>query len=192
MTQKFIEITTISHQEECYTVFTLPSGTISITHKSHFPSFITKDILLHSGKWFYEITIIKNGLIQMGWATKHFNPTDPRDGVGDDNDSFAYDGRRKLKWGQGAIHEEYGKEWKSGDVIGAMIDLDDKKIEFTLNGINLGVAFKNINTNGGMYPAFSMSYGSEVEVNFGSDLIKFPATDYIPVHNVLNKFTTSN
>ena len=63
-------------------------------------------------------------------------------GIGDSRDSFAYDGKRMLKWNE--RRETYGEVWSAGDVIAAYIDLDKKEISFSRNGNSLGVAFRNI------------------------------------------------
>ena len=62
---------------------------------SHFPSLRLNDVSLQrmSGRWFYEVTILTNGLMQIGWADSHFR-CDPGcgQGVGDHLHSWAFDG----------------------------------------------------------------------------------------------------
>jgi hypothetical protein len=47
----------------------------------------------------FEIELLSEGLLQVGWATERCNFDVSRGrGVGDDNYSYAYDGMRAKKW----------------------------------------------------------------------------------------------
>ena len=73
------------------------------------------------------------------------------------------------KWHAGA--ESWGGEWKAGDVLGCMADLDAKTLSFSLNGsvdAPMGLAFEGIEFNGGVFPALTASLCSVV-CNFGED-----------------------
>ena len=52
---------------------------------SHFPSIKLNEISLQrmSGRWFYEVIILSDGLMQIGWADSHFR-CDPTCGQGND------------------------------------------------------------------------------------------------------------
>lgn len=52
------------------------------------------------------------------------------------------DGKRVRKWN--VKSQAYGEAWASGDVIGSLIDLDKGEISFMRNGVNMGVAFRNV------------------------------------------------
>ena len=45
-------------------------------------------------------------------------------GVGDVNQSYAFDGDRRKRWLAGAA-SAYGEPWVAGDIIGCCIDLPD-------------------------------------------------------------------
>lgn len=60
-------------------------------------------------------------------------------GVGDDDTSYAYDGARVCKWHD--VYEDWGENWKAGDVVGTLIDLDLGVIYYWLNDKCLGIAF---------------------------------------------------
>lgn len=71
---------------------------------------------LRRGKWYYEVVMESEGLVQMGWAAPSFEGnSESGDGIGDDDSSFSFDGSRGLKWH--GESEEYGKKWKVGDVV---------------------------------------------------------------------------
>jgi hypothetical protein len=68
-------------------------------------------------------------------------------GVGDKGTtgrSWAYDGRSGNKCYNGASSYGASYTWQAGDVVGCLLDLDAGKIAFTLNDIELGVAFVEV------------------------------------------------
>lgn len=133
------------------------------------------------GKWMYEVMLETSGIQQLGWATLSCPFTDHK-GVGDADDSYAYDGRRVSKWNKDA--ETYGQSWVVGDIIGCCIDLDRDEILFYRNGNSLGVAFQGIRKMGpgfGYYPAVSLSQGERCELNFGARPFKYPIEGYLPL-----------
>ncbi|KAH7565886.1 hypothetical protein JRO89_XS08G0031300 [Xanthoceras sorbifolium] len=133
------------------------------------------------GKWMYEVTLETSGIQQLGWATRSCPFTDHK-GVGDADDSYAFDGRRVKKWNKEA--ELYGQSWVAGDVIGCCIDLESDEISFYRNGDSLGVAFSGIRKMWpklGYYPAISLSQGERCELNFGGRPFKYPINCYLPL-----------
>ncbi|PON50865.1 43kDa postsynaptic protein [Trema orientale] len=138
---------------------------------------------LWKGKWMYEVILETSGIQQLGWATLSCPFTDHK-GVGDADDSYAFDGKRVRKWNKEA--EPYGQSWVVGDVIGCCIDLDQNEIMFYRNGVSLGVAFHGIRKMGrgyGYYPAISLSQGERCELNFGSRPFKYPVEGYLPLQS---------
>ena len=135
-----------------------------------------------SGKWCYEVTLLSNGLMQIGFC-QLITPFSRHGGVGDDLTSFAYDGYRKMKWNKD--RKEYGKIWDIGDVVGCCIDMDKKIIEYFLNGQPLGIAFNSIpkGENIAFFPGISFSRGESVIFNFGQLPFKYEYKNY-------NKFDT--
>lgn len=133
------------------------------------------------GKWMYEVTLETSGIQQLGWATLSCPFTDHK-GVGDADDSYAYDGKRVSKWNKEA--QSYGQPWVVGDVIGCCIDLDGDEISFYRNGVSLGVAFIGIRKmvpGLGYYPAISLSQGERCELNFGEIPFRYPVKGFLPI-----------
>ncbi|KAG0207443.1 RING finger and SPRY domain-containing protein 1 [Mortierella sp. GBA30] len=134
------------------------------------------------GKWYYEVTLVTAGIMQLGWATAHcqFSPEDGT-GVGDDIFGFAYDGCRRLIWADGES-EPYGdmEAWKPGDVLGFYLDADNALMECFLNGNSLGPISPfskdhfSIQATSGYYPAFSFTSFQQATVNFGAAPFKYP------------------
>ncbi|XP_068642328.1 E3 ubiquitin-protein ligase RKP isoform X2 [Aristolochia californica] len=132
-------------------------------------------------KWMYEVILETSGIQQVGWAT-HSCPFTDRKGVGDAEDSYAFDGRRVSKWNIEA--ETYGQPWVIGDVIGCCINLDTDEILFYRNGVSLGVAFDKVRKMApgfGYYPAISLSQGERCDINFGGRPFRYPIEGYCPL-----------
>ncbi|KAL6552196.1 hypothetical protein OROGR_008350 [Orobanche gracilis] len=144
-------------------------------------SSVRANTCVWKGKWMYEVTLETCGIQQLGWVTIACPFTDHK-GVGDADDSYAYDGRRVSKWNKEA--EPYGQSWVVGDVIGCCVDLDCDDILFYRNGISLGVAFGGIRKmvpGLGYYPAISLSQGERCELNFGGHPFKYPIKGFLPI-----------
>lgn len=180
---------------------------------------------------------------KIGWANHLFLSTEGRlaeDGVGDDSQSWAYDGMRGKKW-NGEDHD-YGTDvvagredkgsssgskgktvkapvqgsaetdadltsagaevekssWKVGDIVGCLLDLTAPpgsdgprgRMSFTLNGVNLGVAYDDVSLSstssassskssgdgkvGYFYPAMSLEDGEAVLLNIGQRPFSHP------------------
>jgi len=134
---------------------------------------VKANVKLRSGKWYYEARLDSYGLVQIGWCTSAFKPdTAAGNGVGDDENSWAYDGSRQQKWHGGS--ESYGQYWSSGDIIGCAVDLDNKKMNFFRNGSDMGVAYEGFNFGDGLCPAASFSNGQSMTFNFGKTNFRYP------------------
>lgn len=130
------------------------------------------------GKWMYEVTLETAGLQQIGWATISC-PFTEHTGVGDADDSYAFDGKRVIKWNLNA--EPYGQSWVVGDVIGCCIDFENDEISYYRNGVSLGVAFNGIRKmvpGLGYYPAISLSQGERCDLNFGARPFRYPILEF--------------
>jgi hypothetical protein len=129
---------------------------------------------INSGKWYYEVEILSNGPIIVGWSSVScLSNTD----ISEDPKSYSFDCSIARKWHLGS--EPFGKVCSPGDVLGVMIDFQDKNICFSLNGeflidqVGSEIAFENIATGddiGGYVPAVSLFNGQRIRLNFGQDV----------------------
>jgi hypothetical protein len=54
--------------------------------------------------------------------------------VGDEANSWALDGLRKLRWHAGKRAPYSMTSWEVGDVVGCLLDLDKLEMRFSING----------------------------------------------------------
>ena len=129
-----------------------------------------------------EETPNQDPLTQIGWATGQFvrlHDTRSNNGVGDDSHSFSFDGSRQFKWF--GTSTSWGTAFKprGNRVLGVAVDMKNGKLLFGLDGNwghPMGVAFEGVDTNVGLYPAFSGSW-HKISVNFGESDMKYGPPD---------------
>lgn len=148
--------------------------------------------LLCTKKLYYEVELVTDNKMQIGWATSSFEcKEEENNGVGDTDNSWSYDGFNQKMYNED--EKEYGKEskWKCGDIIGCFYDGKSKEISFSRNGRSLGIAFSDIKIENdeGIYPAISLEVGQKVRINLGQKTFKYPLSDgYEDVWNILQSF----
>jgi hypothetical protein len=152
-----------------------------------FASVGSRLLLVTEGQWYYEATLQTAGCIQLGWADAAFiGMADVGEGVGDGSHSWAYDGWRQLKWHGGSC--KWGRQWRAKDVVGCLVNMDERSMSFTLNGssVGMGVAFTDFESSGGVYPCASFNSGQSIRWNFGVTPFKFPPPEgYRPIFESL-------
>lgn len=102
-------------------------------------------------------------------------------GVGDTKNSYGFDGSKQRIW---HVHtQKYGPYWRSGDVFGVCLDLNDGKIEYYRNGVSLGVAFNDVARGPGiaLFPAASLAFDESFTANFGGSAFRHPVDGYNPL-----------
>ena len=156
-----------------------------------FTTVALPSLRLTSGRWCYEVTMCSEEVVfpQIGWAREGFRPGAEL-GVGDDEFSYAYDGDRCKLW-HGGGHDDFGREWEAGDVVGCYLDLDEGIILFTVNGTLVEFddeeeegtrpAFDGVSP-GRWFPALTLKSGT-CRVNFGERDLDHPEAleGYSPV-----------
>ncbi|KAG0182048.1 hypothetical protein DFQ29_006028 [Apophysomyces sp. BC1021] len=141
-------------------------------------------------KYAFEVVLATDGLMQVGWVNDNFE-IDPEGGtgVGDDGESYGYDGYRAKKWhGRHSIaRSSYGSEWTSNDVITSTLDLVRGEIKYYKNGTDMGVAFTGVPNDRSWYPAMSISTGQGCEFRFGGplDKLRYLPDGYMPMASLV-------
>lgn len=87
--------------------------------------------------------------MQIGWATKSskFLSHDGY-GIGDDKHSIAFDGCRKLIWHNAKSAPHSLPVWKSGSILGCLLNIVEQEVIFSLDG-HLTEPYKHIFNNSG-------------------------------------------
>ncbi|KAI9266256.1 concanavalin A-like lectin/glucanase domain-containing protein [Helicostylum pulchrum] len=129
-----------------------------------------------SGVWYYEVLLLTNGVMQIGWGTKKCVFLQEEGcGVGDDPNGFAFDTYRSAIWAASeAIYPRTRRNighCKTGDVLGSLLDMDKGLCTFFVNGQDLGLTVQ-FQTSAkkhmlGLFPIISLTSHQHVIVNFG-------------------------
>ncbi|DAZ94132.1 TPA: hypothetical protein N0F65_010376 [Lagenidium giganteum] len=154
----------------------------SVKAIEHFPTVKLGKVAITagSGLWYFEVLMLTDGLMQIGYIDNEFVADAVQgQGVGDHNSSWAFDGFRRKKWNVNSY--DYGDAWHTGDVVGVLLDTDRMELSYFLNGKFLGVAFTAlpISATSLLYPAASLNADQIIQFNFGvaganADLSKGP------------------
>uniref|UniRef100_A0A8C3IPA6 Ryanodine receptor 3 n=1 Tax=Chrysemys picta bellii TaxID=8478 RepID=A0A8C3IPA6_CHRPI len=127
-----------------------------------------------SGKWYFEFEAVTGGDMRVGWARPGCRPDIE---LGADDQAFVFEGSRGQRWHLGSGF--FGRNWQPGDVVGCMINLDDKSMIFTLNGelliTNKGseLAFADFEIEKGLVPICSLGLSQIGRMNLGMNASTF-------------------
>ncbi|KAG9481022.1 hypothetical protein GDO78_010331 [Eleutherodactylus coqui] len=129
---------------------------------------------VESGKWYFEFEVVTGGDMRVGWARPSCRPDIE---LGADDRAFVFEGSRGQCWNMGSSF--FGRNWQPGDVVGSMINLEDKSMIFTLNGelliTNQGseLAFADFEIENGFVPVCSLGLSQIGRMNLGRDASTF-------------------
>ncbi|UMM30905.1 hypothetical protein L5515_012597 [Caenorhabditis briggsae] len=136
--------------------------------------------LYGGGKYYYEVTITRDGLCRIGWATLAGSLK-----IGTDFESFGYGGTGKKSFGK--KFDDYGTSFTTNDVLGCLLDLDNLKIWWSKNGQHFPTAYhidkKFQSPATCLFPAV-LCQNSGLAVNFGGGSAPFkypPGPDTVGV-----------
>lgn len=158
------------------------------------------------GVYFYEALLLTNGPVRIGWATAQSDfELNEVERLGDDEFSIAFDGYSKCIFHERKAYSTNCKAncWTAGDVIGALIDIEDGKVTFYLNGSpihckkKLAKKFAKLTesriTDEPMamftfYAAASLAAHDHVYFNFGQQPFAYPPKDvkFVDFHTAAN------
>ncbi|KAG9509304.1 RING finger and SPRY domain-containing protein 1 [Fragariocoptes setiger] len=133
---------------------------------------------ISEGIFYYEVKLITAGVMQLGFATKASRFLNHEGfGIGDDDQSLAFDGCRQLLWHNAQSIPVKLPRWKPGDIVGCLIDLTKREVTFSLNGATVPPCielFKDKADNIEYYAAASFMSFQQCEFNFGSKAFEYP------------------
>uniref|UniRef100_A0A674EJQ8 Ryanodine receptor 3 n=1 Tax=Salmo trutta TaxID=8032 RepID=A0A674EJQ8_SALTR len=127
-----------------------------------------------TGKWYFEFEALTGGDMRVGWA----RPGCRSDfDLGMDDQAYVFDGYKGRRMHMGARF--FGQSWNKGDVVGCMINMEDKSMVFTLNGeliiTNKGseLCFVDFETEDGFIPVCCLAQSEIGRMNLGKDASTF-------------------
>uniref|UniRef100_A0A8K9XSM8 Ryanodine receptor 3 n=1 Tax=Oncorhynchus mykiss TaxID=8022 RepID=A0A8K9XSM8_ONCMY len=127
-----------------------------------------------TGKWYFEFEALTGGDMRVGWA----RPGCRSDfDLGMDDQAYIFDGYKGRRMHMGARF--FGQSWNKGDVVGCMINMEDKSMVFTLNGelliTNKGseLCFVDFETDDGFIPVCCLAQSEIGRMNLGKDASSF-------------------
>ncbi|XP_065491147.1 ryanodine receptor 3 isoform X3 [Caloenas nicobarica] len=135
---------------------------------------VEQSYAVKSGKWYFEFEAVTGGDMRVGWARPGCRPDVE---LGADDQAFVFEGSKGQRWHQGSGF--FGRSWQPGDVVGCMINLDDKSIIFTLNGELLitskgsELAFADFGIESGFVPICALGLSQIGRMNLGMDASTF-------------------
>ncbi|XP_064003828.1 ryanodine receptor 3 [Pogoniulus pusillus] len=135
---------------------------------------VEQSYAVKSGKWYFEFEAVTGGDMRVGWARPGCRPDIE---LGSDDQAFVFEGSKGQRWHQGSGF--FGRSWQPGDVVGCMINLDDKSIIFTLNGELLitskgsELAFADFGIESGFVPICALGLSQIGRMNLGMDASTF-------------------
>ncbi|CAL8317339.1 unnamed protein product [Merluccius merluccius] len=127
-----------------------------------------------TGKWYFEFEALSGGDMCVGWARPGCRPDME---LGMDDQAFVFDGYRGRRMHRGSRY--FGRTWSKGDVVGCMINMEDKSMIFTLNGELLitgkgsELCFCDFETEDGFIPVCSLGMSQIGRMNLGKDASTF-------------------
>lgn len=132
-----------------------------------------------SGIWYYEVTIVTAGVMQIGWATKDSSFLNHEGyGIGDDEFSIGYDGCRQRIWYDAHSKPHHHSCWRPGDILGLLLDVVNQQLVFSLNGNPLPPECDLFScARRGFFAAASFMSYQQCEFNFGAKPFVYPPRD---------------
>lgn len=141
--------------------------------------------VIKTGRYYYEATVQSpQGVARVGWANASANFN-----LG--TDAFGYGFGATGKKSHAKAFDDYGQSYGHGDVIGCLLDLEQKQMKFTKNGQDFGVAFE-LTGQSALFPAVAMRNCS-VRVSFDEAMMCFKPEDYVALGQApQNALTSAN
>ncbi|XP_073784038.1 ryanodine receptor 3-like isoform X2 [Danio rerio] len=135
---------------------------------------VERTYAVKTGKWYFEFEVVTGGDMRVGWARPACKPDVE---LGTDDQAYVFDGHRGHRLHMGS--RLFGRCWHSGDVVGCLINMEDKSMIFTLNGeiliTNKGseLCFADFDIDDGFIPVCSLGLSQVGRMNLGKDASTF-------------------
>jgi len=140
------------------------------------------------GRWYWEVKILKptvdQDTVTIGIATSSHNLGS---WVGSTPHSWAWWTHEGTRYTNDTENFYGPASLNDGDVVGVLLNVIDHTLSFTLNGVNLGVAYSDLPDNVKFYAIVNAQDSTYASTNFGNAEFVYPVpNDYYPGFGVLN------
>ncbi|ETO26164.1 ubiquitin protein ligase [Reticulomyxa filosa] len=162
-------------------------------HNRYFIDDFVANVSVRGGKWYFECKFTGQcnyacvGVIARNYRKRSNN------GISNDDsgNSWCVTGpkttfmhrNRSIQPIRGDSGDFARPNWGSGIVIGVKLNLDDKFMEFTFDGLPSGNVFSGIECEEGLFPCVSLNQNSQCVINMGLEEFAFPPNPnegYVP------------
>ncbi|HAG44903.1 MAG TPA: hypothetical protein DCL31_18225 [Clostridium sp.] len=161
----------------------LSNNNLTYTSKNTEKCNVRANISRKIGKYYWEVTCDNTSYAMVGVSTGEFNVQSRY--AGSTSTSWAYYCETGRVYNN-SVNKVYGSQIRNNDVLGVLLDLNNKTLSFSKNGIMLGIAFEGL-PNTYLFPTIgqgSSTYSTILTVNFGSTPFKYPIPEgYQPYNN---------
>lgn len=141
--------------------------------------------------YYFEVKVIskgRDGYMGIGLSTFSVNLNRL---PGWDKNSYGYHGDDGNSFCCSGTGQPYGPTFTTGDIIGCCVNLIDGSCFYTKNGVNLGIAFRDLPPN--LYPTVGLQTPGEIiEANFGQSPFVFNISDYVKEWEMKTKLKIEN
>ncbi|GMT28325.1 hypothetical protein PFISCL1PPCAC_19622, partial [Pristionchus fissidentatus] len=130
------------------------------------------------GKFYYEVSIVKDGLCRVGWSTERASLN-----LGTDDESWGFGGTGKKSHAR--RFDDYGESFTMGDTLGCLLDTEQRTIAWSKNGHIFPSAFSlsSSSSSDAFFPSVLLQT-SALLCNFGSTPFKHLPNGYTGVSSV--------
>ncbi|KAF2205325.1 Ran-binding protein-like protein, partial [Delitschia confertaspora ATCC 74209] len=147
------------------------------------------------GIYYFEVTVVSKTKEGRQIGVGFSGPKVPLSRIpGWEPESFAYHGDDGQCFTNTTTGKLYGPKFGSSDVIGCGINFRTATAFFTKNGVNLGIAFRDLKTDRKWFPTVGMKKPGEIlRANFGQEPFVFDIDSMVEaekasVHSEISKF----
>ena len=131
---------------------------------------------LTAGIYYFEIKVLSKGEMGRPYIGLTSSISNLHRAPGWDRDTYGYHGDDGKIFAAQHIGDRYGPTFSTNDIVGCGVNFENQTCFFTKNGVNLGIAFRDMPLSD-LYPTVGVGSKNEsLEVNFGQNPFMYNIT----------------
>jgi len=149
----------------------------------------------NTGKYFFEAKLVAEGGTYSHIGVLNNSDASDDDWVAGQSRGMSYASGNGNKYTSGGNAASYGDTYTSGDIIGCILDCDNRTLEFFKNGRSQGEAYDSSNVREDLDYCFAVSNAGgsgQWDVNFGQKPFTFPPTERRAGYNDFKTLSSNN